>query len=76
MDTIREQLEIIERTNSHPDAKVISDLKKRKLLKTQKVITFEVSKGPKYAMELVKEETDLTAEMLARYVYCSVHRHR
>ena len=45
----------------------MSDLKKRKLLKIQKAISFEVSKGLKYAREFVKEETDLTAEMLARY---------
>lgn len=33
----------------------------------QKVISFKVTKGPKYAPEFVKEETDLTAEMLAKY---------
>ena len=32
----------------------------------QKVISFEVAKGPKYAKDFVKEETDLTADMLAR----------
>lgn len=40
-------------------------MKKRKLLNTQKVISFKVSKGPKFALEIVKEETDLTADMLA-----------
>lgn len=34
----------------------------------QKVITFEIKKGPNYAAEFVKEETDLTADMLATYV--------
>ena len=34
-----------------------------------KVITFEVKKGPKFAAEFVKEETDLTADMLATYVH-------
>ena len=66
MDITRDHLQIVQKTRSHPDSKVISDLKKRKLLKMQKVITFEVSKGPKYAREFVKEETDLTADMLAR----------
>ena len=66
VDTTREQLRTIERTRSYPDAKVINDLKKRKLLKMQKAITFEVSKGPKYARKFTKEETDLTADMLAR----------
>ena len=38
----------------------------------QKVISFEVSKGPRYAREFVKEETDLTAEMLASGAWKSV----
>lgn len=33
-----------------------------------KVITFEIKKGPNYAAEFIKEETDLTADMLATYV--------
>jgi phenylalanyl-tRNA synthetase alpha chain len=44
---------------------VIADLKKRKLVKMQKVISFKIRKGPKFALEMVKEETDLTADMLA-----------
>lgn len=32
----------------------------------QKVISFEVTKGPKYTRDFVKEETDLSAEMLAK----------
>lgn len=60
----RAQLQFIKETKSH-DAKIIADLKKRKLLNTQKVISFKVSKGPKFALEIVKEETDLTADMLA-----------
>ena len=66
-DTTQEQLREIQKTKKHPDSKVLSELKKRKLVTDKKVITFEVSKGPKYARELVKEDTDLTAEMLARY---------
>jgi phenylalanyl-tRNA synthetase alpha chain len=46
--------------------KTIADLRKRKLVVMQKVISFMIFKGPKYAAELVKEETELTAEMLAR----------
>ncbi|KAK1252268.1 hypothetical protein MKX08_003455 [Trichoderma sp. CBMAI-0020] len=63
-DVTRAQLQFIKETKSH-DAKIIADLKKRKLLNTQKVISFKVSKGPKFALEIVKEETDLTADMLA-----------
>ncbi|KAK3302263.1 tRNA synthetases class II core domain (F)-domain-containing protein [Chaetomium strumarium] len=63
-DVTREQLKVIQEKRTH-DAKIIADLKKRKLLKMQKVISFRISKGPKFALEMVKEETDLTAEMLA-----------
>lgn len=34
----------------------------------QKDISFEFKKGPKFAKKFVKEETDLTADMLARYI--------
>ncbi|KAF2997785.1 Phenylalanyl-tRNA synthetase, beta subunit, cytoplasmic [Neopestalotiopsis sp. 37M] len=64
-DTTREQLQIIQKERTLPDAKVLADFKKRKLIKTQKVISFNITKGPKFALELVKEETDLTEEMLA-----------
>ncbi|TGZ84233.1 phenylalanyl-tRNA synthetase subunit beta cytoplasmic [Ascodesmis nigricans] len=64
-DVTREQLTIIKKTHTYPDAKVLADLKKRKLVVMQKRISFEIEKGPKFALEIVKEETDLTAEMLA-----------
>ncbi|KAI4136782.1 MAG: hypothetical protein LQ341_005454 [Variospora aurantia] len=64
-DASREQLQTIQRTRTHPEPKVLQDLRKRKLITMQKVITFEIKKGPNYAAEFVKEETDLTADMLA-----------
>ena len=64
-DTTREQLEIIQNTRTYPDPKVTTDLKKRKLVKTQKVISFKIYKGPKFALKMVNEETDLTSDMLA-----------
>ncbi|EHL03361.1 putative Phenylalanyl-tRNA synthetase alpha chain [Glarea lozoyensis 74030] len=60
-----QQLQVIQKTSSHPDPKVITDLKKRKLVKMQKITSFKIHKGPKFALEIVKEETDLTADMLA-----------
>ena len=74
-DTTQEQLQIIQKTKSHSDPKTLSDLKRRQLIAPQKVIAFEVSKGPKYAREFVREETDLTAEMLARYILPNVNSH-
>lgn len=64
-DTSQEQLQTIQLTRTHPDPKVLTDLRKRKLIKMQKVISYEFSKGPNFAKEFVKEETDLTSEMLA-----------
>ncbi len=64
-DITREQLQKIHETRTHPDVKVLSDLRKRKLITLQKVISFNVEKGPKFSLEIIKEDTDLTAEMLA-----------
>jgi phenylalanyl-tRNA synthetase alpha chain len=48
------------------EPKTVTDLKKRKLVKMEKRITFkDIAKGEKFATEIVKEETDLTAELLA-----------
>ncbi|KAI8632410.1 phenylalanyl-tRNA synthetase alpha chain [Xylariaceae sp. FL1651] len=64
-DITREQLQTIKTTHGYPDPKVLAELKKRKLVKMQKAISFSIQKGPKFALEIVKEETDLTEEMLA-----------
>ncbi|KAL3961982.1 hypothetical protein ACCO45_003505 [Purpureocillium lilacinum] len=63
-DVTRAQLQKIKETRTG-DAKVIADLKKRKLIRMQKIITFKADKGPKFALEIQKEETDLTADMIA-----------
>lgn len=52
-----------------PEPALLAELKKRKLLTVQKRISFKINKGPKFALEVVKEETDLTAEMIARYLF-------
>lgn len=64
-DTTRQQLQAIQKDHTHPDAKVVAELRKRKLVRLQKVISFRVRKGDKFALEMVREETDLTADMLA-----------
>lgn len=63
-DSTREVLQQIQSTKT-ADAKVLADLRKRKLATTGKVISYKVRKGPKYAREMVQEVTDLTADMLA-----------
>jgi phenylalanyl-tRNA synthetase alpha chain len=64
-DAVSEQLRTIGSTKSHPDAKIVLDLRKRKLVTVHKLSTYKISRGPKYSNEFVKEETDLTADMLA-----------
>ncbi|TQS32910.1 hypothetical protein Golomagni_06763, partial [Golovinomyces magnicellulatus] len=62
-DVTREQLQQIKDTKTG-DAKTLAELKKRKLIKMQKIISFKVEKGPKFALEIQKEETDLTSDMI------------
>ncbi|KAF2651133.1 phenylalanyl-tRNA synthetase-like protein alpha chain [Lophiostoma macrostomum CBS 122681] len=64
-DTTRDILQGIQDTKTLSDAKLLTDLKKRKLVTLSKVISYTVSKGEKYAKEIPVEVTDLTAEMLA-----------
>jgi len=61
----REQLKLIGDTMAYPDAKILADLKKRKLVVMNKRISFRINKGAKFALQIVREETDLTAEMVA-----------
>ncbi|KAH8149476.1 uncharacterized protein LAJ45_06556 [Morchella importuna] len=64
-DSSRDQLRTIAETHTHPEKEVLADLKKRKLVIMQKRISFKINKGAKFALQVVKEETDLTAEMIA-----------
>lgn len=64
-DVTGNQLAEITEKKTLSDTKAVADLKKRKLITERKVVTFEIRKGPKFSMEFVKEQTDLTAEMLA-----------
>lgn len=63
-DTNRELLQGIKDTQSLSDAKLLAQLKKKKLVTVTKVITYTVTKGPKYAKEMPVEHTDLTADLL------------
>jgi phenylalanyl-tRNA synthetase alpha chain len=64
-DVTREQLQAIQKEHRCSNAKTLNELKKRKLVRTQKIIHFEISKGDKFALEIPEEATDLTADMLA-----------
>ncbi|KAF5674000.1 phenylalanyl-trna synthetase alpha chain [Fusarium heterosporum] len=63
-DVTRAQLQKIKETRTH-EPKILTDLRKRKLIKLQKIISFKIEKGSKFALEIQKEETDLTADMIA-----------
>lgn len=58
-------MQTIQSTKSYPDAKMLADLKKRKLVRTQKIISFNIQKGEKFALKIPEVATDLTADMIA-----------
>ncbi|KKA26737.1 hypothetical protein TD95_000879 [Thielaviopsis punctulata] len=63
-DVTQQQLKKIQETRTH-EPKIIAELRKRKLVRLQKVVSFEINKGTKFTLEMVKEDTDLTADMLS-----------
>ncbi|KAI5864976.1 tRNA synthetases class II core domain (F)-domain-containing protein [Durotheca rogersii] len=63
-DVTREQMQTIKSTRTYPDAKLLADLKKRKLIRLQKIIGFRIHKGAKFALRIPEEATDLTADMI------------
>ncbi|KAH8550841.1 tRNA synthetases class II core domain (F)-domain-containing protein [Umbelopsis sp. PMI_123] len=64
VDQTKLDLQQIQSTGTLPDAKLLADYKKRKLTDKQKVFAYSVSKGPKFSLEIKKEATDITYEML------------
>jgi phenylalanyl-tRNA synthetase alpha chain len=58
-------MQTIQKEKTLPDAKALAELKKRKLVRMEKVITFKIHKGPKFALEIPEEAIDLTPEMIA-----------
>ncbi|KAI8872717.1 hypothetical protein GQ42DRAFT_161071 [Ramicandelaber brevisporus] len=64
VDETRDQLAAIRSTGASPDAKVTAELKKRKLCDKQNINSFRIAKGPKFALDIAKQETDLTYSMM------------
>lgn len=64
-DETKDLLLSVQETKSLKNPKLLADLKKRKLVKVEKVQTYTVTKGAKFAKEMPVEHTDLTADMLA-----------
>lgn len=64
VDATQQFLQHVQQNQTAPDPKQLKDYQKRKLVATQKVIAYTVRKGPRWALEIPVEVTDLTAEML------------
>ncbi|KAI9221367.1 tRNA synthetases class II core domain (F)-domain-containing protein [Blastocladiella britannica] len=64
MDVTQRDLVSIRDTGAFADAKVLAELKKRKLCDKVKVTHYKVTKGEKFGTEVVKQATDLTVDML------------
>ncbi|KAL9077880.1 MAG: hypothetical protein Q9157_003211 [Trypethelium eluteriae] len=64
-DKTRQSLLEINEKRSLENTITLKEFIKRKLAKTNKVITYDVQKGSRYAKEIPVEVTDLTADMLA-----------
>ncbi|KAI0121273.1 phenylalanyl-tRNA synthetase alpha chain [Xylariales sp. AK1849] len=64
-DAVREQLLSVKTSRALPDRKVLDELKKRKLIRIERLTDFKIDKGPRFALQIPDEATDLTAEMLA-----------
>lgn len=66
VDTVQQQLQTLASGGELPAADLEALTKKRKMLQLNTWKTFEVSKGPKFALQRKKQATELTAEMLAK----------
>ncbi|KAK4685226.1 phenylalanyl-tRNA synthetase alpha chain, partial [Tremellales sp. Uapishka_1] len=65
VDETADQLRVIQETGDHPGGEaVLKELKKRQLIQPKKFVHYSVTKGPEFATEVKKVETDLTVEML------------
>jgi phenylalanyl-tRNA synthetase alpha chain len=56
----------VKRTGTHPTA--LKDLSKRKLIEKRKLYYFSVEKGSEFTLDIKKQETDISVEMLQGFV--------
>lgn len=63
-DTVLEELKTVKETGSLDDKKELTELKKRKLINLTKIVGYKIEKGPKFALEIVNLETDITSDMI------------
>jgi phenylalanyl-tRNA synthetase alpha chain len=72
-DELQNQLREVRSTKTFNNPKLVADFKKRKYVTDTKTIAFRISKGPKFSTEFIRQETDLTAEMLASGAWKTAH---
>jgi phenylalanyl-tRNA synthetase alpha chain len=63
-DITQKDLLIIQQTKTHPKTDVLNALRRRKLCDKQKLTTYAVKKGKQFTLNISKQATELTAEML------------
>ncbi|KAI9472712.1 tRNA synthetases class II core domain (F)-domain-containing protein [Coemansia mojavensis] len=63
-DKVQADLATVNSTSTHPSKDTLKDLKRRKLIKVTKLLSYSVSKGANFSTTLKKQATDLTMEML------------
>lgn len=69
-DVTKQQLELIEKNELETiDNKTIQDLKKRKLILQKKTISYKVTKGSDFSVDLIKPETEITSDMVTSGSY-------
>lgn len=71
-DVIAHNLKIIEESGTHSDLNVIIDLRKRRLLEKNKIVSFSVKKGPKFSLNIKEQITDFTTTILQSKSYESM----
>ena len=64
-DITRQELLEVLKTGTHPSA--LPDLSKRKLIEKKKIYYFSVEKGDSFSLDIKKQETDISVEMLQRF---------
>jgi phenylalanyl-tRNA synthetase alpha chain len=64
-DKVQKQLQEVKTSRQITDANTLKEFRKKDYVTDKKVLDFRIAKGKNFSTEFAKEETDLTAEMLA-----------
>ena len=66
VDLTVKDLKVINDTGCHDDGSDLKNLKKRTLITIKKNTKYMISKGKKFTLNIVEEETDITHELISR----------